>query len=227
MDLPENQRQIAATASATNADKPKRHRTLAQKWRLVSLPNKMTAIATIVIATFTVVLACVSYFQWREMNKSVMISQVDQRAWIGSPRIEQEMRDQGKITFNLIFKNVGKTPTTGLYIDWKPTPGESADIGKQCDAGKNQAQIKPGDFAKHSIIPGEEVPFPPGVMLSHQGRNDDDIATIKKMSNPQLVGCVVYRIQPDGTLHNTKFIAPLDTSTIPFRINVVYTIDPD
>ena len=70
MALTEDQSQNPETASRKNTDKTKRHRTLAQKWRLVSLANKLIVIATMVIAGFTVVLACVSYHQWCEMQKS-------------------------------------------------------------------------------------------------------------------------------------------------------------
>jgi hypothetical protein len=50
MTLTEEQPQNAESTAQSNSRKPKRHRTLAQKWRLVSLPNKLIVLATLVIA---------------------------------------------------------------------------------------------------------------------------------------------------------------------------------
>jgi hypothetical protein len=48
----------------------RRHRTLKQKWALVSLNNQLTVIATLVIALATVVNLGVAVAMWNEMRKS-------------------------------------------------------------------------------------------------------------------------------------------------------------
>jgi hypothetical protein len=48
--LPEDQHGDETSGTGEKSNKPKRHRTPLQKWRLVSLPNKIIAIATVVIA---------------------------------------------------------------------------------------------------------------------------------------------------------------------------------
>jgi hypothetical protein len=50
----------------------RRHRTLSQKWALVSLPNKLTVISTIVIAIATVVNFGVAVAMWSEMRKATV-----------------------------------------------------------------------------------------------------------------------------------------------------------
>src|SRR6266446_1071593 len=47
-----------------------RQRTLGQRWRLISLPNKLMVIATIVIAIATAVNLFVAIAMWREMRAS-------------------------------------------------------------------------------------------------------------------------------------------------------------
>ncbi|MFY9855808.1 MAG: hypothetical protein WAK26_18215 [Terracidiphilus sp.] len=75
MALTEDQSQSPEATSCKDAHKKKRHRTLAQKWRLVSLPNKAMVVATIVMTGFTGVLAWVSYQQSCAMRKSNEITQ--------------------------------------------------------------------------------------------------------------------------------------------------------
>jgi hypothetical protein len=48
----------------------RRRRTFKQKWALISLPNKLMVIATIVIAFATVVNLLVAWKMWREMHNS-------------------------------------------------------------------------------------------------------------------------------------------------------------
>ncbi len=60
------------TPVSPNPPAARRHRTLKQKWALISLPNKLMVIATVVIAAATLVNVVVARAMWREMQKSTV-----------------------------------------------------------------------------------------------------------------------------------------------------------
>jgi hypothetical protein len=99
--------------------------------RSIARSTRAIAWLTAVIVLVSVVSAVVSVFLWNAaktqadaaagqlgvIQDQLNVMKIDQRPWIGTPIIEPTVTGiPKKYTFTLIFKNVGKTPTTGFYI---------------------------------------------------------------------------------------------------------------
>lgn len=127
--------------------------------------------------------------------------QADERAWIGSPRAERSV-SHGIVSFKLIFTNVGKTATGGLFIGSKIVPYEDRfeSVRHQCDDGR-RISADPG-FIFSAIVPGESFRPPeeanPYIETSfklgpHGWINAKSGLAV---SNASIAGCTIYADRP-------------------------------
>jgi len=183
---------------------------------------------------FLAIYAGFAALQWCTMKKTygqikaqTGVVQIDQRPWIGLARIEQEQQSgtSGTITFRLIFKNYGKTPPTGLFIDAnrvdnttnKDRTGAFDEMDLRCKKGETYADTNPR-FRTWTILPGSEImtsDFQDREKNDPPSKNFTNIQTsaIENMKEPYIAGCIRYNTQFDSCLHQTGFYSPLKDST--------------
>jgi hypothetical protein len=104
------------------------------------------------------------------MRRQLDAMEAEERPWIAAPKIEWQVIDSPpKINFSFTFRNVGKTPTTGLYIGATVSPGENwqKETNGRCERGKLSKASQNGMFQHVSIVPesdfsigntGNEIP---------------------------------------------------------------------
>jgi hypothetical protein len=158
-------------------------------------------------------------------NKALIASQnfaaADQRPWIGGPtKIVRKPISAQILTFTHTFKNVGKTATTGLYIDAKSMNNENDSWygGAKHMCEKADTAVK----TPFTSIPGAEWVIDLKQM-PESSRTNIELNALKKMSDPYIVGCVSYTSPFDIVIHHTGYgtkIIPPDMS-----IQYIYTVD--
>jgi archaellum component FlaG (FlaF/FlaG flagellin family) len=135
------------------------------------------------------------------VNRQVDLMKIDQRPWIGGPVKVHAKLVGGNVIFTTIFRNVGKSPTDGFYIDAEVINGdainwadESARICRDSTAfaekGFNIA-LPEKNFNPYSGIPGANWAVELRDMSSSKGRNVT-IDQLKAFKTPLIVGCAVY-----------------------------------
>jgi hypothetical protein len=207
--------------------------------RSIAQSTRSIAWLTVAIVVVSLVSAVVSGFQWWEIHSGsadtkkladaaktqadaavgqlgviqdqLNVMKIDQRPWIGTPKIEPTVTGiPKKYTFNLSFKNVGKTPTTGFYIGAQTIDGalSKSEAFRICDKGRAFAKSNPEDFGAFTAIPGTDFAIgdAPGYIDVSFTRSE---LQEKKISHPYIVGCVIYKSRFDQEFHQTIFSASL------------------
>jgi hypothetical protein len=183
------------------------------------------------MVAFTAILAVISALQYCNYRSQLTTTRIVQRAWVGAPRIEPREIESGKITFDFFFKNVGQTPLTGLYVDAALVAKEkeadvwgSTGMEGKCVKGRDESVT---DFRQFSITPGDVFHFPFSSAPSMNGKPYTEIAAVKNMVKPHIVGCIIYGTQFDSTRHQTKFMAPLEWRDDSVVVPYVFTVEPN
>ena len=167
-----------------------------------------------VIATATVVSACVASRQASIMDTQAAISQrqtklaeAGQRPWIDVVGIDpQQPPFDGINTFQLThnLKNVGHSPAY-IVVKSKAAPGEPWQHIQEEPCNESISQ-KEWDWG-WLILPNGQFPYNDRAILSQQ-----DISNIKTSSGQYklaISGCVYYRIPGENIVHKTHFIAAM------------------
>jgi hypothetical protein len=188
----------------------------AVRW-LDSHDGLLTAIATVVIAIFTVVLAIYAGGQGSisgkqttilDQQKNIMQGQLnelqsEQRPWVYvTPEIASDLTNPPGVYFvwmNFKLKNVGRLPAFATTIRMQLIP-----LGNPTDYVAFQKQICTQTAQENSsdsivLFPGQEFPkqLAGSVGVEQVGTRTSLIF--------YLLGCVDYRLRPDGRHHQTWF----------------------
>ena len=107
---------------------PRRQRTFKQKWALTSLSNKLTVIATLVIAIATVVNLVVARAMWVEMHNS----------GIDTKNLAAAAKDQATSTHDLAVAAGKQADAAGQQA--AAAKGQSDNTAKLADAASKQAR---------------------------------------------------------------------------------------
>jgi hypothetical protein len=172
--------------------------------------------ATLVLVAFTVLFTGLS---WYVFKRQLTVTQADQRPWIGAPEVNHELVGPD-ITFILVFKNVGRTPTYGLDIDAKIIKDANWQPGVDsiCNERRRNAQADLVKFRKFSAVPQSNFRI---------GKPDNiDFSTARNYPSAHIVGCAIYGWREDDILHKTGFVGPIFKGD---RVSAtdIYAIDPD
>jgi hypothetical protein len=157
--------------------------------------------------------------------------QFEHRPWVGSPIDISEAIDQFEdLELTLTFVNVGSSPTQGMLetariIDSAPNDEEvdwSAEIKKICAAEKSS--YEPNAI---NVIPGEKL------VINFSDINDNaqsvsmSVDQLAEMSEPRIVGCIVYGEEAADKIHQTGFTALIPTPIKGGDITATYAVDAD
>lgn len=199
---------------------------------LLQKPERLTALSTLAIFVATAVAAVVGIAQWSALRSTdgaihgqMNLMAADQRPWLSAPKISAGKN--GSLEF--IFRNVGKTPTRGLFVDAKFVSHDAdwrLEIARICSAGKDSAAKNEAIFRLYSISPGEDFVFsdmPSGSFTK------DNRALFDDAKEKLIVGCVVYKIGTgfEASIHKTGILSFLSGSKESIVVERTYTIDPD
>ena len=130
----------------SNADRPDVRKTLWQRWKQVSINNKLNVLFTGAIATATIVYVVVSALQWCALRRGIEAterqSRVAQRAWLVGARTDFVQFEVGKIVkVRYDVKNNGITPAVNAVVEG------SADhwLSNEAKPSKNEFRDKTPD----------------------------------------------------------------------------------
>jgi hypothetical protein len=185
--------------------------------------------ATVFIAIFTFVTVGVSIAQWWILSGTLSEMRDEQRPWIGAPiSVNGDINEDSKLKINIIFENIGKTPTISFRVDGGIVDGgtigdENTWIGKANSFCIELASERLGNT--FAAIPGSKWPIPSHKMPS--GSKFPQTYTFLGMDEPFLAGCVVYKIRGDGDneIHKTPFGAHLVLNERGIEMDRAYTYD--
>jgi len=211
-------REIKALVDACNtqADKPKR----------TDKVKRRLDVATVVLIFFT---ALFTGLAWWVFKGQLDEMRTDQRPWVGAPEIEMTFHGSPRgAVFIYTFKNVGHSPTRGLYIDADFVSGREQWYPKAnalCERMKKE-NVSTTVINPFSLIPENKwvVDFsdmPTGKL--HPGIDMDSLQ--KAYPNPYIAGCVIYGSGLDTFIHRTLFGAQVDTKN--FSLGPVSAADAD
>lgn len=182
-------------------------------------------------AAINLVTVVISMFTFFVVKGQLDESREEQRAWIGAPTITPKTAN-GKVMFQLAFKNIGHKPTKGLHIDADLSSTEKwHDRAEElCARGRQDYILKP-EFKFFSIFPGgefEPLQVPTGKTLIY----DYSPKKIGGVEETHIVGCVLYGNGIKDEISQTIFVAPLSVDmdrADPDQVTVrkIYTINPD
>jgi hypothetical protein len=181
------------------------------------LSERITIFFTGVIALATVLNLGVVNGQLNVMKGTLNEMQAEQRPFIIEPTIDPFFDSKNnEFHFPMTFKNVGKTPTVGLYIGARATDGERWRENMDISCQKGFEQLNGAGF---TILPNS-IYFQDYV--KEHVENIIPISEIKsgKIKDPHIVGCVVYGSPVDAQKHSTQFKAKVDIVGI--KATVVY-----
>lgn len=190
---------------------------------------------TAAVALFTFGLlgaAILQYFVMRG-QQTVMQGQLDameadQRPWIGAPEIKAETVSPGTIGFTLTFRNGGRTPTAGLWVDATIVRGDNynwlAEGNRLCDRGKADAKKYPDIFSIFALTPGAAWAITSMPSTDFTKINLSDVAKIER---PHIAGCAIYGSRLDKVIHKTVFDAPLNVRDTAVHIGSIVAAGAD
>lgn len=210
----------------SHTDRPEAESTLGFYLRIrgafkkTRITDRITAFSTVIIMIATTIYAFISFGQWRAMREQISR---DQRAWVFNKDIATDKFGKGehgrcikegeKSTFEVILKNIGKTPA---HVTNVKTYLRIIKTGE-----------KP-DLAKDAIISSTKNPF---IMFPETTRTTGDNLTeiftkerLEAIESRQvtlyILGVISYK-DIFGQLHWTEFCESLDSnlssfSTCPF-----------
>jgi len=150
---------------------------------------------------------------------------LEQRPWIGAPNIIVTSERDDAVTFTMIFKNVGHTPTRGLFIDAKFVPWNDliySESANQCETGKRQ-DVKL--FKRHASVPGSD--FLLRNTPSDRNFINIPISNLKKIDRPGIAGCIVYGSPFDEVRHQTQFVALISINGNNVSVDYIYAVEPN
>jgi len=211
-----------SSSAVQSGDKPEPEPRSARERRRGDLKQLFDSV-TLFLAFVAAIAASISA---KFAHDQVTVTRDDQRAWIAPPEITVK-RNASVTTFNLIFKNVGRTPTHGFYVDATFATGTTwqSVLDRLCDKGKQLSANKPIEFYIWSSVPNASYTTSRVPERDFNGVPIDDLV---KLGDPHIVGCVVYGEQPPATtLHKTGFVAPLKVSQTDVTVVNIYPIEPD
>ena len=179
-----------------NHPNEREHRTVEQSnWKIQNRISMFTLLAAIFAGTLSYLAFHESKVQAHAAVEANKLTVESHRAWMSGP----ELLDR-----KFVFKNVGQTPTSGLYIDMEPLSSDGdgpAAIERICKRIKGEYSRKGATF---SAIPGAnwlisfgDIPsaklFPPNFPEGSWA------------GNQRIVGCTIYKSPPDPEMHQTGF----------------------
>lgn len=172
------------------------------------------------LAIFTLGLVYVGYQTNETLKATLAVQRLDTRAWIGVPEIKAEKISKDSVKFVFLFKNVGHTPTHGLWIDADIVSKDPiVKMRKLCGDGEKVADTNP-DYFLWSSIPDNI--FPISNMPSH---NFGMVSMDEVIGDRQIVGCVVYTDRIDNSRHHTGFMAPVSVNDGNVSTSFIWAID--
>jgi hypothetical protein len=196
--------------------------------------EKRINIVTIVIAVGALFAAGISaYFSNQALQAAVKAANeaarqadaafADERPWVGGPtKIVRKNISVQNITFTHVFKNVGKSSTSTLYIDAKLINDENGswynDAKRMCEKADAALKLKP----PFTSIPGAEWVIDLNQM-PESSHTKIDIKALGRMSSPYIVGCVSYNSPFDTIAHHTGYAAKIISPDM--GIQFIYTVD--
>jgi hypothetical protein len=150
----------------------------------------------------------------------------DNRPWVGGPvNIVPKVAHDKIVTFTHVFRNVGHTPTTSLYIDailvdtnsWPPGTKHMCEIANDVVRRSHPpfASIPGGDW----IINLTQMPASQGTRIT--------LNSLKEMITPLIVGCVAYNSPFDKLVHQTGYVAGIKVDLATVSIPFIYSVDAD
>jgi hypothetical protein len=190
---------------------------------------------TAAVAVFTFGLLVAATFQYVVMHGQQTIMQgqlnsmeTDERPWVGAPEIQPETVAPGVVSFTLIFRNTGHTPTAGLWFDATIGPGDNykwlSEGNRLCDKGKKDAKIPANRFPVFTLTPGaawavSSVPATDFTKIN--------LADIAKINEPHIAGCAIYGSRLDSMIHKTVFDATLKVTDATVKITGIVAAAAD
>lgn len=153
------------------------------------------------------------------LERQLAVLRDAQRPWVGAPEIKVEQSADGKLTFKHSFKNVGHSPTKGLWIDGKIIPGESieTELAKLCP------DRLPQDNKDFSLIPENIWPLDLNQMPS--GGSPISLENFKLIPAPHIIECILYGSPFDKNIHVTKILVRMSIHADLPSIEFVYPVE--
>jgi hypothetical protein len=179
------------------------------------------------VGYFTGILAIVAGITAYILNETDQTTREGLRAWVGVPDVAIKMLPPDSVSFVVSFKNVGKTPTRGLYIDADIVAGKDTYSAMEgmCAAGKKDAANIHSYVYNFSIIPGDTfLAIDPPRAKSFKKYS---VAKLHALELPHIVACVVYGVRTDTKIHQTGLIVPLEFDGNSVIHGNIYAILPD
>lgn len=188
--------------------------------------------STSIVAVFTALLFGAAVLQFCAMRgqQNIMQGQLDamerdQRPWVGAPiEIKNVVSTDNKVIFTAIFENTGHVPTRSFYIDgaiisnkYYPWYGE---VIKTCK------EMKTKGLNNFSAIPHGKWPVRFNEMPSSLGKFYT-VSSIKELTDPYIIGCVIYGSPIDKIVHQTGFSSRLVIDGKYIRADAIYAVDAD
>jgi hypothetical protein len=225
------QRREAAKRKAQEQRTEKQNRKADRGWWYP--PNwNWTALATCVIALFTVLLFFTALYQWltfrgqlKVMQRQVTIQELDERPWLALqiiPNGDLQFTRDGipYLPVHVTIKNVGRTPAIdiGYSISLAPATGEIFDIGafkekERCISESKMAENVQADAPgiRQILLPTDTIEEDRSAPIQRQDYPTANYNRPKSPPNPgtfyvfsaSLVGCVHYKFVGGDTLHGT------------------------
>lgn len=173
---------------------------------------------TAVIAGGGIISAIIFGWQLSVMQGQLNEMQVEQRAWIGAPKINispidtKELSDATKfVRVTATFSNIGKSPAL-VYMGAEIVDAKITSIcvkmHREFATQKRDNPKNPGFY----ILPADNLPvsnFPDGNDFSNIS-----IARIRGLKSPYVNGCVVYDDGADDLPHQTGFWAAINKADL-------------
>lgn len=196
-------------------------------WAAISIrnPDNIPVYLNAIVTAFLVAFA---YYAWDEATRGTTAMKDAQRPWVGAPtEIKPSVAPGGNVTFIQIFRNVGRTPTKGFYIDGKIIPGKleglNSEVQNMCKTATEAVAKSIGPFA---IIPGGDWYLDVAAMPTSKDRIFT-IESLKKMGDPNIIGCVLYGSPFDTIIHKTGYMARIDIVGYDARIPFIYAVNAE
>jgi len=160
--------------------------------------------------------------------QSQRIFAATERPWVGEPVSIEAKVEKGLVDFWHVFKNVGHSPTIGLFIDARIYPDwnysrSGDDLERVCD--KPDKQVLSDEGKKLSLVPGSDWNINSNNMPWFLERIESNqpltLLQLQGMRMPNIVGCVAYLSRfDDMVVHHTAYFAGIkvkgQTITFPY-----------
>jgi len=180
-----------------------------RKWSWPTICAAISGIAAVLSAYF-------AYLTWD-------LSRHEQRPLVGPPTsIKAVIAPDSSVNFWQVFKNVGHSPTTALFIDAtiKPNWTYSADDLLQVCAIPDERVTAP-EHNTFSLLPGSEWSIDSANLPTFlESKLRFTVEGLRKMLKPNVLGCVAYLWRFDNVVHHTAYYAGINvkgqTITFPY-----------